>query len=883
MIRRLLVALAAMSIAIPALARRPLVFLHGWNSEGTIWNDMEKLLKNNMGYSDGDMHAFSYYNDYFGYSKSTPIQTVAEGVAREIAEIHAESGGEPVDIVAHSMGGLVVRAMLAYDLIDPKCIGRFVSIAVPHYGQNVDNDLGGHQAAQMKYGSLFLWNLADAWHFRGKTVPETLCIAGIDQHANGSQWDGLVHCWSAALGDEPVRYVLKCHSPSVSTAAKSNTAGGAVLGGILGGLPGLIIGALVGHGTASDSRVIYKCSDGKNDDVYVLVAGFLDLHSPQLHPQSSLNSLNGYDSALATATSQGGIFFQVVDSRNVPAEYKPSDACLVHTYWHVENDKRIVADFLEHGNDDRESQHKGVELVYGTMPVGTYDLTAHPSATTPAFTARGIRVEGGRMAVVRLRQDGRVLGAVRRVRFDANGGVEVQEREFYSGCALGDLPSTTRDQFSFKGWWTERTGGSWVSASMTVSDDLALYAHWEPLPNARFPVGVTVAGKGTVSGAGVKKFKSKVTLSATPGKEHVFAGWYEGEALKSQNRKYSFTMPAEAVNLAAKFMTKAEDEAGIGLEFCGKGFGAIAETGGQPVLPVMTNVCGVVTTWPIAASGLTAVKVSVKGQPRGMSYNASSGSVTGVPSVANKSGTMTITVKSAGASRSWAVRWRTVPLPAFACGTFNGWAYGEDGAGRKVTASVTNAGRISAKVGSAAFSCTGWTIDESSGAYVANIRRVRKSGAGKSRKTCTDVLSLTLDPYAAWTQNQLSGVVMTFDGNVPLEQALEASEGGVAVASPVECMGVFARRNPFGDVAAAKEVARELAALGTLELTDDEGFAWNVKVTPGGVAKISRVTYSGASRKTLTGTSVVDVAEGGYGYMATVRFLMDGRIVEISW
>ncbi len=37
-----------------------------------------------------------------------------------------------------------------------------------------------------------------------------------------------------------------------------------------------------------------------------------------------------------------------------------------------------------------------------------------------------------------------------------------------------------------------------MSASMTVSDDLALYAHWEPLPDARFPVGVTVAGKGTV-------------------------------------------------------------------------------------------------------------------------------------------------------------------------------------------------------------------------------------------------------------------------------------------------------------------------------------------------------------------------------------------------
>ena len=880
MIRKTLVALVAISLAIPSFARRPLVFLHGWNSSGSIWTEMKKLLKNNMGYSDDDMHAFSYYNNYFGYSKSTPIQTVAEGVAREIAEIYVESGDTPVDIVAHSMGGLIVRTMLAYDLIDPKCIGRFVSIAVPHYGQNVDNDLGGYQSGQMKYGSLFLWNLADSWHFRGKTIPDTLCIAGIDQKVNESMWDGLVHCWSAALGDTPVRYVLKCHSPSVSIESKVNTVGGGVLGGLLGGLPGLIIGSLVGNGTADNTKVIYKCSGGVSDDVYVLVSNFLDPDFSQVYPQSSLKKSS---SALSTATSQGGIFFQIVDSGNVPAQYKSSDTCLVHTYWHEEKNKRIVADYLEHGNNDHESQREGVELVYGTMPVGTYDLVANPSGTTSAFTAQGVKVEGGRMTVVRLRQDGHVLGALKKVRFEANGGVDVPTMTRYSGEELGALPATRRDKFVFNGWWTARTGGDRTNASMVVNDDLVLYAHWTPVDKASFPIRVVVSGKGTVKGAGVNKYKSKVTLCATPGKRYVFAGWYDGTALKSRSKKYSFKMPAKEVNLIAKFITKEEDLSGIGMDFCGMGFGARAKMD-EPFVPaVMTNVCGVVTTWPIEASGYTAVSVSVKGQPKGMSYNAAKKSVTGVPSVANKSGTMKVTVKSAGSSRSWTVGWRTVPLPAVARGTFNGWTYAEGDARRKVTVSVTKAGKISAKVGTIAFSRVGWIFDEPSGGYVAKMQTVKRTGVGKNRTARTNVLTLALDPNAAWTQDQLTGAITTFNGSITSNASFKTLYDDCEPVPMNEDVNILARRNPFSDITEAKEVAYGLAARGTLKLTDAAGPLWNLNVKSNGVVRISRVVCSGKIRKTLTGTSVVEITMDDDAYTATARFLVDGQIVEMTW
>ena len=108
----------------------------------------------------------------------------------------------------------------------------------------------------------------------------------------------------------------------------------------------------------------------------------------------------------------------------------------------------------------------------------------------------------------------------------------------------------------------------------------------------------------------------------------------------------------------------------------------------------------------------------------GMAYSKATKAVTGVPSVANRSGTMTITVKSAGGSRSWEVKWRTVALDAFACGSFNGWTYvpsGEDVV-RKVTVNVTGAGKITAKVGTLSLSRTGWTLGED-GFYRATLTK----------------------------------------------------------------------------------------------------------------------------------------------------------------
>ena len=280
----------------------------------------------------------------------------------------------------------------------------------------------------------------------------------------------------------------------------------------------------------------------------------------------------------------------------------------------------------------------------------------------------------------------------------------------------------------------------------------------------------------------------------------------------------------------------------------------------------------------IAKSG--ASSVTATGLPPGLKY--SKGVISGVPS---KVGTYTVklTFKNAlGWTKTFTMKMQVKALPAFARGTFNGWSYDADYYyKRKVTVSVTTAGKITAKVGTLSFARTGWTVDEA-GRYCANLLTTRTVGTGKKAKKYTDVLTLTLDPDAPWTEDQLSGKVATFNGTVKLADALVALNGGESALVPSNAdLYVSARRNSFGDNVEAKTLAAELVALGTQKLTDDEGLVWNIKVAANGVATIARTTGTGKNKKTVSATAVV--AWNGDDYDPYAVFLVDGKIIEVSW
>jgi pimeloyl-ACP methyl ester carboxylesterase len=76
-----------------------------------------------------------FNHEIFAYDWRKPIELSSTALRDKISEAYVKNGNEPVQIVAHSMGGLVIRAALmkyAEDLW-PK-IDRIAFVGTPHYG-----------------------------------------------------------------------------------------------------------------------------------------------------------------------------------------------------------------------------------------------------------------------------------------------------------------------------------------------------------------------------------------------------------------------------------------------------------------------------------------------------------------------------------------------------------------------------------------------------------------------------------------------------------------------------------------------------------------------------------------------------------------------------
>ena len=78
-------------------------------------------------------------HELFAYDWRKPLAAGTAALKKKIEEIHAGNGGREVHLVAHSMGGLLVRATLAAhgdDALWSK-LGKIVFIGTPHYGAPV--------------------------------------------------------------------------------------------------------------------------------------------------------------------------------------------------------------------------------------------------------------------------------------------------------------------------------------------------------------------------------------------------------------------------------------------------------------------------------------------------------------------------------------------------------------------------------------------------------------------------------------------------------------------------------------------------------------------------------------------------------------------------
>jgi hypothetical protein len=163
------------------------------------------------------------------YGAGAAIEALASQLKIYLASL-AYTDGSPVmqvDLVAHSMGGLIARAYLAGLQTDGSFnpppspgIRKLIQLATPNFGSYQANLVSSTQAVEMTPGSLFLWNLA-TWNQRGddlRGVDALAVIGNAGTETQANQSDGVVSLTSGSLGfvraDHRTRIVPYCHITS---------------------------------------------------------------------------------------------------------------------------------------------------------------------------------------------------------------------------------------------------------------------------------------------------------------------------------------------------------------------------------------------------------------------------------------------------------------------------------------------------------------------------------------------------------------------------------------------------------------------------------------------------------------------------------------------
>ena len=86
-----------------------------------------------------------------GYpSRSAPIEALAEDVGRHLQ--HFASSGTPIDVVTHSMGGIVLRAAVANGIVSPQSLHRVVMLAPPNHGSELADRLRDYAIYRLALG-----------------------------------------------------------------------------------------------------------------------------------------------------------------------------------------------------------------------------------------------------------------------------------------------------------------------------------------------------------------------------------------------------------------------------------------------------------------------------------------------------------------------------------------------------------------------------------------------------------------------------------------------------------------------------------------------------------------------------------------------------------
>jgi pimeloyl-ACP methyl ester carboxylesterase len=130
---------------------RPVVLIHGWSLNRASMAMLAARLR-----KDGrDVYAINYP------SMLSDTDAKSEAVAKTLLEIAAAYGGRHVDVVAHSLGGVVTRAAARFHGAD-QVLGNVVTLGSPHCGTALAILVRSFGLVQLRPESRFLSRLLEA-------------------------------------------------------------------------------------------------------------------------------------------------------------------------------------------------------------------------------------------------------------------------------------------------------------------------------------------------------------------------------------------------------------------------------------------------------------------------------------------------------------------------------------------------------------------------------------------------------------------------------------------------------------------------------------------------------------------------------------------------
>ena len=132
-------------------ARRPIVLVHGWTQNRTNFVWLARFLRRRgLGPFFG-----------FNYNSFQPIEQSAKSLAAFVERVAAHTGAKEIDLVCHSLGGLVARTYV--DLMGGHgYVQRVVTLGTPHCGVGYANPLFGPSVRDMHSETGFVVQLGQA-------------------------------------------------------------------------------------------------------------------------------------------------------------------------------------------------------------------------------------------------------------------------------------------------------------------------------------------------------------------------------------------------------------------------------------------------------------------------------------------------------------------------------------------------------------------------------------------------------------------------------------------------------------------------------------------------------------------------------------------------